>query len=95
MSAARKAGRFTMPREGGSGYLNSEVEMIIYQCDVCRCQYFNPLGIVDIPYMGNIPEAIPMKKSFMVCRGCGTKIVNAIEKIKEDLKNDVRSKADA
>ncbi len=69
--------------------------MIIYQCDICRCQYSNPLGIVDIPTMGNIPDAIPTKKVFMVCRGCGTKIVNAIEKIKEDIKNDMRSKTDA
>lgn len=69
--------------------------MIIYQCDICRCQYFNQLGIVEVPCRKNIPEVVPTKEVFMVCRDCGTKIVNAIEKIKEDLKNDVRSKADA
>lgn len=68
--------------------------MIIYQCDICRCQYFNPLGTVEVPYIKNIPEEVPMKKVFMVCRSCGTKIVNAIEKIKEEMKNDVRSKTD-
>ena len=68
--------------------------MIIYQCDVCRCQFFNPISVVEIPFRGG-PEALPTKRMLMVCRDCGTKIVNAIEKIKEDLKNDVRSKADA
>ena len=50
---------------------------------------------VEVPYMKNIPEVVPMKEVFMVCRACGTKIVNAIEKIKEEMKNDVRSKTDS
>ena len=69
--------------------------MLIYECDVCKCQFFNPLGIVEIPYRGGAKEALPTKRMLMVCRDCGTKIVDAVEKIKEDIKNDMRSKADA